>query len=503
MKRTAAEETFAIPKEIADADKTLKKAYFESYLVGGCVRDLLLGRRPKDWDITTNAKPEEIVRIFPKTFYENDYGTVGVLNEAATDETLKILEVTPYRLEGIYSDNRRPDKVVWSAKLEDDLKRRDFTINAIALNIGKEISKGHYKGQIVDLYKGQEDLKKKLIRAVGDPHERLSEDALRSLRAIRLASELGFTINAETGEAIHKHGSLLGKIAKERIRDEFIRIMMSERPMEGLFLANKLGLLKYVIPEIEAGIAVKQNKAHSYDVWEHSMRTLQHAADKGWPLEIRLAALLHDVGKPKTRRFDENKKEYTFYGHDVVGARISEKVLQNLRFSAKIIEKVVRLVRWHMFFSDTEQITLSAVRRLIGRVGKEQIWDLMNLRVCDRIGTGRPKESPYRLRKYQSMIEEVFHDPVSVGMLKINGTKVIEVAKTPPGPKIGHILHALLQEVLENPKLNDEKTLEKRALELAKLSEKELIQLGRAGKEKGEQEEEKNLEVIRKKYWVR
>lgn len=493
---------FAVPEEIANVAKTLKNKGFEAYLVGGCVRDLLLNRTPKDWDITTNAKPEEIIACFDKTFYENDYGTVGVVNETTADETLKVVEVTPYRLESEYSDKRRPDKVEWSNKLEDDLKRRDFTINALALELG-EATKEKYKGQIVDLYKGQEDLKAGVVRAVGDPHERLSEDALRILRAIRLSAELGFMINNETAEAIAKHADLLKKVAKERINVEFSRILESDQPMMGLVLAHKLGVLKQFLPELEVGIGVTQNQAHAFDVWEHSLRTLQHAADKKWPLEIRLAALFHDIGKPKTRRFDETKKEYTFYGHEVVGARITAKILENLKFSKKTAETVVKLVRWHMFFSDTEQITLSAVRRMLSRVGQEHIWNLMNVRMCDRIGTGRPKESPYRLRKYQSMIEEVMHDPVSVGMLKIKGNRLMEIAKLPPSPKIGHILHALLQEVLEKPELNTEEWLENRALELAKLTEKELAKIGEAGKEKKEIEEDKELQKIRKKYGVR
>jgi tRNA nucleotidyltransferase (CCA-adding enzyme) len=497
------QENFPIPEEVIHVDKTLKNAGFQSFLVGGCVRDLLLNKPPKDWDLTTNARPDDIIKLFQKTFYENSYGTVGVVNEETKNETLKIIEVTPYRLEAEYSDNRRPDHVTFSDKIEDDLKRRDFTVNAIALEIGKEGEEGLYKGHIIDLYKGQEDLAAKTLKAVGDPDERLSEDALRSLRAIRLATELGFTINIATEKAIKTHATLLEKIAKERIRDEFSKIIMSNRPMDGLILANKLGILKYALPEIEKGIGIDQNKAHSYDVWEHSLRSLQHAADKKWPLEIRVAALLHDVGKPATRRFAEDKKEWTFYGHEVVGTKIAVKALENLKFPRKTIEMIAKLVRWHMFFSDTEQITLSAVRRIVARVGKEHIWDLMNLRICDRIGTGRPKESPYRLRKYHSMIEEVMNDPISVGMLKINGAKLMEITKCPPSPKIGHILHALLQEVLENPKLNEAEILEKRALELAKLPEKELMKLGEEGKEKKEEEQEKNVEEIRKKYWVK
>ena len=277
---------------------------------------------------------------------------------------------------------------------------------------------------------------------------------------------------------------------------------MTNSPLDGLTLSQELGVLPFVLPIIEKGIGVEQNQAHSYDVWEHTLRTVQHAADKKWPLEIRLAALFHDSAKPETRRKSAETGEWTFYGHEVVGARVAAKSLAELRYPKKTIDKVVKLVRWHMFFSDTEQISLSAVRRLVARVGKEDIWDLMNLRICDRIGTGRPKENPYRLRKYKSMIEEVMRDPLSVGMLKIDGTKVIEVTKIPPSPKIGYILHALLEEVLEKPELNIAEYLEKRAPELAILGDKELEKLGVEAKEKKELEEEKNIKEIREKYWV-
>lgn len=504
MKENFETKLFAVPDEISRITKTLKKAGFEAYLVGGCVRDLLLERKPKDWDVTTNAKPDDIIRLFKETFYENDYGTVGVVNENVSDETIKVVEVTPYRLESEYSDKRRPDSVIFSEKIEDDLKRRDFTINSIALDIENHQGAGDfYKGHVIDPYKGQDDLKLKTIRTVGNPHDRFSEDGLRLLRAIRISSELGFTINIDTEKAIKIHAPLLQKIAKERIRDEFIRIIISDSPMEGLILCRKLGLLKYIIPELEKSVSIEQNPAHSYDVWEHLLRTVQHSADKKWPLETRFAALLHDISKPETRRWGKEQNQWTFYGHDVVGARIATKILSDLKFPKKIIDKISTLIRWHMFFSDTEKITLSAVRRMIANVGKENIWDLMNLRICDRIGTGRPKESPYRLRKYKSMIEEALTDPISVGMIKIDGNRIIKITNTAPSPKIGYILHSLLDEVLENPKLNTEEYLAERAIELAHLDESELKKLGERGKKTKEMEEEKKVEEIRKKYWVK
>lgn len=485
---------FRIPMEVSRVTSTLKEAGFEAYLVGGCVRDLYLGNTPKDWDVTTNAKPETIISLFPKTFYENEYGTVGVVDESTKDETVRIVEVTPYRTEGKYTDKRRPDSVSFNASLEDDLKRRDFTVNAIALDIEKNV--------VVDPFSGREDIQKGLLRTVGDPIDRFEEDGLRIMRAVRLNAELGFTINRETQEAIKRTVKLLEEIAKERIRDEFVRIIMSSEPMDGIVLAQKLGILTKVIPELEKSIGVKQNKAHAYDVWTHLLKSLQHSADKKWPLHIRLAALLHDISKPETRRWSEEKKEWTFYGHEVVGERVTKKILKDMRFSKEMIDTVSKLVRWHMFFSDTEQITLSAVRRMIANVGKDLVWDLMNLRICDRVGTGRPKENPYRLRKYKAMVEEVLEDAVSVGMLKIDGARIMEVTSLPSGPKIGYILHALLEEVLENPKLNTAKKLDNMAQKLAILSDTELQKMGEKGRETKEKVEEKRVKDIRKKYWV-
>jgi len=493
-----------IPTEVWDVSEKLKKAGFEAYLIGGCVRDILLNIEANDWDITTNAKPEEIISTFEETFYENTYGTVGIVNKETKNERVKVIEVTPYRLEAEYSDNRRPDSVTFSQNLEDDLKRRDFTINAIALTLEKHDKKTEiYKGHIVDLYKGQEDLKNKVVRTVGDPNERFGEDGLRILRAVRIANYVGFKMDKKTEESVKNNSKFLEKIAKERIRDEFTKIIMSQTPMKGILKCYELDILKYIIPELEKTISIEQKGSHIYDVWEHSLRSLQHSADKNLALEIRLAALLHDIGKPKSRRAGVDGEKWTFYGHDVISGRMTEKILENLKFSKKIIEKTVKLVRYHMFFSDTEQITLSAVRRIIAHVGKENIWDLIELRTCDRIGMGRPKEDPYRLRKYMAMIEEAMRDPISVGMLKIDGKKIMEVTEEKPGPKIGFVLHALLEEVLDNPKLNTEEYLEDRAKDFIKLPIEDLEKIGKEGKKKKDEEERKEVGEIRKRHWVK
>ena len=486
---------FEIPKEISNITKTLEEGGFEAYLVGGCVRDLFRKDKPKDWDVTTNANPEQIMKLFEKSVYENNFGTVAVINENINDQTLKVVEITPYRLEAKYSDHRHPDSIIFGNKLEDDLKRRDFTINAIAYNVSKK--------QVIDLYNGQQDIKDMIIRTVGKPRERFSEDALRMLRGIRLATQLGFMINADTEKAILMMGSFMNNISAERIQDEFVKIIMSDEPMKGLITANKLGILKYIVPELETGIGIKQNKDHIYEVWEHLLRSIQHSAKRSWPLHVRLSALFHDIAKPKTRFWMDEKKDYTFYGHDVVGARIANEIMVRLKFSKKMIETVTKLVRNHMFFSDIDQITLSAVRRLVSRVGPENVWDLMRVRACDRIGMGKPKETPYRLRKYESMIEEAMRAPVSVGMLKIDGIKIMDVIHETPSPRIGYILHALLEEVLENPSLNTTEYLEKKTKELAQFPEKDLKNLGKAGKEKRDEEEEKELSIIRQRHGVK
>lgn len=493
-----------IPAEVSHVTETLEKAGFEAYLVGGCVRDLFLVKQPKDWDITTNAKPEQIIGLFEKTVYENNFGTVAVCipkvsRETLSDETLEkyeIIEVTPYRIEGKYNDSRHPESVIFSETIEEDLKRRDFTVNAVAYNI----SQGH----IIDLFEGQADIKDKTIRTVGDAKERFGEDALRMLRAIRFSTQLGFSISHETIEGIFHSHELLQNISRERIRDEFSKIIMSPEPMLGIGLLNKLSLLKYIVVELEEGINCEQKGEHVYDVFEHMLHALRYASEKQWPLEIRLAALFHDIGKPRTRRWDGTKAggkgKYTFYGHEVVGARMTEKIMGRLRYPKEVSEKVVKLVRYHMFFSDTEQITLSAVRRLIRNIGPDMIWDLMNLRDCDRAGMNK-KEGPYRLRKFHAMIEEAMRAPTSVSMLKIDGARLIEMGET-PGPKFGFALHALLEEVLDNPELNTAEYLEFRVRELLKLPLEELKTLGEAGKEKKEEVEVGEIKKIYRKHKV-
>jgi putative nucleotidyltransferase with HDIG domain len=357
--------------------------------------------------------------------------------------------------------------------------------------------------EVIDLYGGKKDIKDKIIRTVGDADKRFNEDGLRILRAVRLSAELEFEIEEKTEKSILLNSSLLKNISKERIRDEFTKIIMSKNPMKGILMMKKLGILEYVVPELEETIGVEQGGVHTYDVWEHLLRSLQHSADKDYPLEIRLSALFHDISKPETRRGGGKNKKWTFFGHEVLGARKTKKILENLKYPTKIIEKTVSMIRWHMFFSDTEQISLSAVRRMIVNVGRENIWDLMNLRICDRIGAGRPKEDPYRLRKYHSMIEEALRDPISVGMLNIDGKKIMEITKNTPGPKIGFTLHALLEEVLEDPTKNTTEYLENKAIELMELPESELKKLGEKGKISKEEADNEEIKKIRSEHRVK
>ncbi len=497
-----------IPEYVTRVTETLEKAGFEAYLVGGSVRDLIIDRKPKDWDVTTNATPEQIIPLFIKTIYENKFGTVAVVfegnseNNSVTHET-NIVEVTPYRLETQYSDHRHPDEVKFSSKLEDDLKRRDFTINAIAMD-----SKGH----VIDLYKGQQDIKDKVIRTVGDANERFNEDALRMLRAVRFSVQLGFTISHETTLGVIHNAELIKKVSSERIRDEFIKIINSPEPMIGIGMLQKFGLLKYIIPELEEGIGCEQGGAHKYNVFEHLLQALQHAADKNWSLEIRIAALFHDIGKPRSRRAGL-KKAYTFYGHEVIGARMAQKIMERLKFSNETTDFVVKLVRYHMFFSDTEAITLSAVRRTIVNIGpadakafageKENhpIWDLMRIRECDRVGMAK-KEAPYRLRKYHAMIEECLRDPISVSALKVDGNILMKELNIKPGPRMGWILNSLLEEVLDGPNKNTREYLDARVGELDKLSDTDLKSLGEKAKETKQEIENLEIKKLHKKHGV-
>ncbi len=477
-----------IPKEINLIVEKLNKIGYEAYVVGGCVRDLLRNAKPKDWDIATNAKPNEIQKLFPRSFYTNKFGTVTIQTKSE-DETLKEIEITTYRIDEKYSDKRHPDKIKFAKTIKEDLARRDFTVNAMAFDINKKI---------IDPFKGERDLKKKIIKAVGDPEERFNEDALRMLRAVRFGCTLGFNIEEKTLQAIQKKAGSIKAISEERIRDELIKIFESEKPTQGIELLKETKLLNYILPELERGVGVSQNKHHIYDIYEHSLRSLGAAADKKFNLEVRIAALFHDIGKPQTK--EGEGPDSTFYNHDYVGAKFTARILERLKFPKKFTEKVVLLVKNHMFVSDPERLTDAGARRLIRRVGLDNIPDLINLRITDRLGMGRPKARPYRLRTVEYMIEKVSQDPISVKMLKIDGTEIMKILQIEPGPKIGAILDVLLAEAIENPEKNKKDYLEKRVKELDKENLEELRKLAKGKIE--EKKEEEDLK-IRGKYWIK
>lgn len=489
-------KVYSIPNNVSHVTKVLQDNNFEAYLVGGCVRDLVLGVQPKDWDITTSATPEQIIPLFEKAVHENNFGTVAIIfEEEPSDSSVRTIEVTTYRKETTYSDNRHPDSIEYATKLEDDLMRRDFTMNALALD---PISQ-----KITDLYGGQKDIEDKMIVAVGNARDRFQEDALRMLRAIRFSAQLEFRVSRETHDAIHSHAELIQNISPERIRDEFSKLVDSKHPEHGMQVARETGLLQQFMPEMMEGYQVEQNRSHIYDVWTHLLKSAQYGADQDFPFHVKLAALFHDIGKPRTKGFDVKQNETTFYAHEVIGARMVKNIMKRLKFSNEISYKVEKLVRWHMFFVDVEQITLSAVRRMVANVGEELIWDLIDLRKCDRKGMGRPKAEPYSLRKYQSMIQEALRDPVSVKQLKINGDYMLSSMKMKPGPRMGWMLHALLEEVLEDPNNNNLEYLEERVKDLDELDDQTLKKLGEKGKEKQRIEDDKELEQIRKNYHVK
>lgn len=496
-----------IPKQIIQIIETFKKSKFEIYIVGGCVRDILKETQPKDWDITTNAKPAEIQKIFPNSFYKNKFLTVTIKNPDQ-NLALKEIEITTYRKEAKYTDKRHPDNVEFAKTLQEDLKRRDFTVNAMAIDCQKAKDKEQNNQficrlpiancRLIDFFNGQKDLKNEIIKTVGNPEERFTEDALRLIRAVRFATTLGdnWKIEDETLKAIQKNAGWLQAISKERIRDELIKILKSNNAYKGFLLLHKTNLLKYIIPELEKGVGVSQNRHHIYTIFQHSLFSLKYAAFYDYNLSVRLAALFHDIAKPQTKR--GKGSDATFYNHDIVGSKFAIRILSRLRFPKKITEKVGLLIRCHMFFYDPETVTESSVRRLLQKVGKENIKELIQLRICDRKGSGVPKAKPYRLRHFEYVISKVSHDPISVKMLKINGNNVIKLLNEQPGPKIGLILNALLSEVLDDPKKNQKAYLEKRVKELGKLSQEMLKKKEKRVKEKKmeiETEEKKKFHV--------
>ena len=498
---------YRIPTPAYKTLRSLETAGFQAYIVGGSLRDLLLNRVPKDWDITTDALPDAIQKIFPESVYENTFGTVGVkvprfsepndlANELLSGEVSttaespdyvepsekEIIEVTTFRTETGYDDNRHPDQITFVTKIEDDLARRDFTVNALAGKVTVESTIQPVEAsehttvlvtiEIIDPFQGVNDIQNKIIRAVGNPVTRFEEDALRLIRAVRFLTEFqseqknasnnSWQIETQTLEALKKCSGKIASVANERIRDELSRILISEEPAFGVQILLESGLLPFIIPELIEGVGVTQNLHHIYTVWEHNLRALETCPSS--KLSVRLATLLHDVGKPRTKRGEGYRS--TFYNHDHVGARMTRKILERLRFPKKIVDHASMLVDNHLFYYNVGEVTEASVRRLIKRVGLENMDDLMAVRIGDRLGSGVPKAKPYKLRHLEYMIDKVSNDPTSVKMLKVDGALLMSELKLSPGPKIGALLDCLLAEVIEDPKKNELQFLLDRAREL-------------------------------------
>lgn len=486
-----------IPKQVQFVIEQLKKQKYEAYIVGGCVRDILRDVEPQDWDIATNAKPKEIGKIFLRSYADNKFGTVTVLTDSK-DKRLKEIEITTYRIDEEYSDKRHPDKIKWAKTIKQDLARRDFTVNALALSEVKGTTK------IIDPFKGQKDIENKIIRAVGKAEDRFSEDALRIMRAVRFSACLGpkiWQIEEKTAQAIKKNASLLKIISQERIRDEIIKIINSLNGARGIEILRRMKILKYVIPELEEGFELWQNKHHIYQVYQHSLLSLNYACQQGLSLAVRLAALFHDIGKPRVKEGEGLNS--TFYNHEIVGAKMTQKILERLRFPKKDIIKIVKLVRYHLFYYNVGEVSDSSVRRLLRKVGQKDIDELLEVRHADRIGSGVPKAEPYKLRHMRYVIEKVSQDAISPNMLKISGHDVIRILKIAPGPKIGQILTCLLGKVLKDPSKNNRTFLEQETVRLGqKMSDKEFNRTFNRTKTEIEKIETKRDKMTKKKYWV-
>lgn len=465
---------FQIPLLVKKVIQVFQEKGFEIYIIGGVVHDLIIGQKTYDWDFTTNARPGEMQKLFPESFYDNRFGTIGITVKHLIDQfKLKtydfqkeglnledVLEITTFRSEQGYSDRRHPDKVVWGTTLKEDLQRRDFTINSMALELSTIKQLNNLTIKLIDPYQGQDDLKNKLIRAVGDPNLRFCEDALRMIRAIRIASHLGFIIEEKTLAGIIKNAPLIKEISFERIKEELFKLIMSPFPSDGIKIMFSSGLLQYILPELIKTQGIKQAGHHTKDVWNHSLDSL--ASCSSLDPVIRFAALLHDIGKPIAFRNINNK--ITFYGHEVVGGRIVKNIADRLRFSAKEKEKLWLLVRYHMFAYDSK-MTDSAIRRFIRRIGKENINNMISLRIADRQGGGS-KATSWRLRELQERIGKLMYTPLQVSDLKIDGHDIMKELNLKPGPKIGKILNTLFEEVMEDASLNNKDYLLKRVKEI-------------------------------------
>ncbi|MCR5692081.1 MAG: CCA tRNA nucleotidyltransferase [Eubacterium sp.] len=454
-----------IPEQVNYILEELEKAGYEAYAVGGCVRDSLLGKEPKDWDITTSAKPLEVKELFRRTIDTGiQHGTVTVMLGSQG------FEVTTYRMDGEYEDHRHPKEVIFTPDLREDLKRRDFTINAMAYNP---------RTGIVDCFEGQEDLEKKVIRCVGNPVDRFDEDALRMLRGIRFAGQLGFEVEEKTLEAMKIKAPTLVNVSAERIRTELSRLLISARP-DRLMLAVETGLIQYFLPEFEKMLETKQNNPHHiYDVGRHSMEAViwisklfdqrrEEFADCPWPEEkirtaLAYAALLHDVGKPACQTVDAEGIHH-FHRHPLVGKDMATDILKRLKFDNDTISMVSRIIAEHdcrheNCYIDGEYSPKGkkAMRRLIHRIGPEAMPFLFLLQEADLMAQSDycRQEKLAKLMAGKRACREVLEakEPVNIGDLALGGKDLIALG-VKPGPEMGKILQKLLDRVLEDPELN-------------------------------------------------
>jgi putative nucleotidyltransferase with HDIG domain len=439
-----------IPEPVRGLLERLWAGGHAAYVVGGSLRDVLLGRQPADWDLATDARPDRMLKLFPGAAYDNRFGTVAVRVDA------ELYEITTFRSEHEYADFRRPHRVEFGDSIELDLRRRDFTVNAMAWGADapavptETAATGRVIARLVDPFGGTDDVAARLIRAVGEPAARFEEDALRMIRAVRLAAVLDFSIEGATFEAIVSRSDLAAHLSGERIAGELGRLLTAPKPSMGLDLLARSGLLSVILPELAAQQGIPQNKIEGEDLWAHTMRSVD-AAPADRPV-VRLAALLHDVGKPETQA------DGHFVGHDAAGAEIAAAILARLRTPRALSERVVHLVRNHMF-SYEDGWSDAAVRRFIARVGRDALAELLALREADDAGSGRsgdPGLARLRERVDEQLAAEVALDRAD---LAIDGDDLISELGMSPGPGLGRVLDELLDRVVADPELNDRPTL--------------------------------------------
>lgn len=431
-----------LPKGVRYILKELSMNGHEAYVVGGCIRDVLIGLTPKDYDVTTSATPEEVMSIFHKTVPTGiKHGTVEVhTHDGAFD-------VTTYRMDGEYEAHRYPKNVIFVDDLVEDLRRRDITINAIAFNPEKGI---------IDPFDGTEDISRRIVRAVGNPILRFKEDALRILRAVRLSTTLNFNIEENTLKAMVETMEGLRYISEERIREELNNILLSKNPARGIRMLFDLGIMKYVLPEIMTMSGFLQhNPHHDKDVLGHTLEVLSHVPAK---LPIRLAALFHDSGKPGTFTMDEKGIGH-FYGHERVSQNIAHHVLMRLKYDHKTIKKVETLVYYHMTSTDMKNEV--KLKKFINKLGQENLNDLIDLKIADFIGKPEGNNNKlFEINGFRNRIELIISrgDPLSIKDLAVSGKDLLDLG-VKEGQEIGRILESLLDKVLKNPEDNTKETL--------------------------------------------